>query len=277
MSFDLFFCRQDGTVPSILELTEYFLSVPRFQVNDLEAGGVEFRYQNDETGVYCGFSYLPPDGEELEGCVASGLAFNLAFNRPSFFAYETMPLVEDFCKHFQLQVVDTMQDESVQLPNAEGLIASWRRNNTWAISAMKNLPTEDSVELHYLPETSATRWWQYMRVRQALEDTITEDTFVPSPFILMTPAEALFTMLLWPKGISQFFPRSDYVYLQRDRKWLFRTKEEAGLVSYDSVIEKTGHLLEDYDFGGLQIKYLRPEKASQALALMQSLPWSSLT
>lgn len=246
--------------------------MPRFQVDDLDAGGVDFRYQNGETGVYCGFYYSPPDGDELEGWASTGLAFSLSFNRPSFFAYETMPLVEDFCKHFQLQVVDTTQDESVQPPDAEGLIASWRRNNTWAISAMKNMPAEDPVELHYLPETSATRWWQYMRVRQALEDTITEDTFVPSPFILMTPAEALFTMLLWPKGISQFFPHSDYVYLQRDKKSLFRTKEEAGLVSYDSLIAKIDHLLEDYYFDGLQIKYLRPQKASQAFPLIQSLP-----
>jgi hypothetical protein len=252
------------------ELKEYFASVPRFQVNDVEAGGVEFWYQNEETGVYCSFSYSPLDAAELQGCGSTGLTFNLNFHRPSFFAYETMPLVEDFCKRFNL-IVENPQDETVEQSDAASLIASWRRHNTWAMGAIKNTASEEDMELHYLPETSATAWWRYSRVQKALDDTIKEDIFVPSPMILMNPASELFTMLLWPKGIAQFFPRADYVYLQRDKKSLFRTKEETGLVSYDSVIAKIEHLLEDYDFGGLQIKYLRPEKTSQVIPLIQSL------
>jgi hypothetical protein len=265
MSFDLYFCRPDTSTPSIPELKEYFSSVPHFQVNDVQAG-VEFLYQNEVTGVYCGFSYSRLDAAELQGCGSTGLTFNLNFNRPSFFAYETMPLVEDFCNRFNL-VVENPQDETVQQPDAKGLIASWRRHNT---HAMKRLATEEDMKLHYLPEASATAWWRYMRVQQALDDTITEDIFVPSLMILMNPASQLFTMLLWPKGIAQFFPRSDYVYLQRDKKSLFRTKEENGLISYDSVIAKIEHLLEDYDFGGLHIKYLPPEKTSQVIPLIQS-------
>jgi hypothetical protein len=269
MSFDLYFCRQDRSAPSVPELKEYFSSVPRFKVNDVEAGGVEFWYQNELTGVYCGFSYSPLDAAELQGCGSTGLTFNLNFHRPSFFAYETMPLVEDFCKRFDL-IVEDPQEETVQQSDATSLIASWCRHNTSAMRTMKNVATED-MELHYLPETSATAWWQYMRVKQALDNTITEDIFVPSLIILMNPASELFTMLPWPKGIAQFFPRADYVYLQRDKKSLFRTKEETGLVSYNSVIAKIEHLLEDYDFGGLHIKYLQPEKTSQIIPLIQSL------
>jgi hypothetical protein len=153
-----------------------------------------------------------------------------------------MPLVKDFCKHFNL-VVENPQDEIVEQSDATSLIASWRRHNTWAMGSMKNVPTEEDIQLHYLPETSATAWWQYMRVQQALDETITEDVFVPSLMILINTASELFTMLLWPKGIAQFFRRSDYVYLQREKKSLFRTKEEMGLVSYDSVIAKIEHLL----------------------------------
>ena len=270
MSFDLHFCRQNGSAPSILELKDYFSELPLFQVNEVAAGGVEFWYQNDVTGVYCLFSYSPLDAAELQGCGATGLTFNLNFQRPSFFAYETMPLVEDFCKHFDL-IVENPQDEIVQPPDASSLTSSWRRHNTWAAGAMKTVAKEDGMELHYLPEDAATAWWRYMKGQKALEEAITEDIFVPSLMILMNPASQLFTLLLWPKGIAQFFPPADYIYLQREKKRLFGTKEETGPVRYDSVFATIGHLLVDYDFGGSQFKYLSPGKTSEVAPLIQTL------
>ena len=275
MSFDLYFCRQDKSAPSIPELKEYFSSLPLFQVNDVAAGGVEFWYQNEATGVYCLFSYSPLDTAELQGCGSTGLTFNLNFSRPSFFAYETMPLVENFCKRFDL-IVENPQDETVQQADATSLISSWRNHNTWAIGTMKTVAIEKDMELHYLPEASATTWWQYTKVHQALEGSITEDIFVPSLMILMNPASHLFTMMLWPKGIAQFFPRSDYVYVQREKKRLFGPKEETGLVPYESVIAKIGHLLDHYEFRGLQIKCLQPEKTAQVAPLIQTLDLESI-
>lgn len=270
MSFDLYFCRPNEPIPSIPELKEYFSSLPGFSINDVADGGVDFEYQNEATGVHCLFSYSPLDADELEGCGSTGLTFNLNFNRPSFFAYESMPLVEACCKHFNLLVKDPQDQTPEQQADATGLISSWRNHNTWAVRAFKKMAQEQDIEVHYLPETSATAWWQYAKVRQSLEGAISEDIFVPSPFILINSANKLFTMLVWPDGISQFFPRSDYVYVQREKKSFLRTKKEAGLVAYDSVIAKIGHMLADYEFGGLQIKYLRPERTSEAVPLIQS-------
>lgn len=270
MSFDLYFCRQNGPAPAIPELREYFSS-RGFAISDVAEGEVEFEYHNEATGVHCLFSYSPSVGDELEGCGSSGLTFNMNFNRPSFFAYECMPLVEAFCKHFNLVVQDP-QDETAEQQQADAtrLISSWRKQNTWAVGAMKKMAQDHDFDIHYLPETSATAWWQYAKVRESLEAEISEDIFVPAPFILINPANKIITVLLWPQGISQFFPRSDYVYLERDKKSFFRTKQEKGLVSYDSVITKIGHLLDDYEFGGLQLKYLRPERTPEALPLIQS-------
>jgi hypothetical protein len=89
--------------------------------------------------------------------------------------------------------------------------------------------------------------------------------------ILMGPAKQLFTLLLWPKGIAQFFPSCDYVYVQREKKRLFGTKKETGLVSYQSVLGTIEPLLDDYEFGNLQIKYLRSEKTSSMVRLVQTL------
>ena len=186
-----------------------------------------------------------------------------------------MPLVEDFCTHFHLAVEDP-QEETVQPANAAQLIDSWRKHNTWAVGAMSTGMEADKPELHYLPAKSATAWWRYMRVKQEIEDSLTEDIFVPSLLILMNPKKQLFSMMVWPKGIAQFFPQCDYVFMARDKKRLFGTKEETGLVAYDAVIASIGHLLDDYEFGGNQFKYLRPGKESRVVPLIQTLALESV-
>jgi hypothetical protein len=270
MSFDLYFCRRDGPTPSLPELKQYFAALPLFKIDDTNDGGVQFWYQNEATGVYCSFACSPIDAEELEGCGSSGLSFNLNFNRPSFFAYETMPLVEAFCKHFDL-VVEDSQEETVQPAQAERLIESWRAHNTWATGALAKSAKEEDMELHYLPEQRATEWWRYMSVKQGIEDSLTDDIFVPSLMIVKGSAPQPFTMMVWPDGIAQFFPPCDYIWVHREKKQIFRTKEETGLVAYQSVMDTINPLLDDYDFGNLQIKYLSPDKTSRVAPLIQSL------
>jgi hypothetical protein len=181
-----------------------------------------------------------------------------------------MPLVEAFCKRFNLMVEDS-QEETVGPANASHLIASWRAHNAKAMGAMTEVAKEEDMELHYLPEDSATAWWRYMSVRQGIEAALSEDIFVPSLMILMSPAQKLFTMLVWPKGIAQFFPRCDYVYVQREKKRVFGTKKETGLAPYQSVVETIEPLLNDYEFGDFQVKYSSPDKTSSVAQLIQTL------
>ena len=271
MSFDLYFCREDNSIPSIEELKEYFSTAsPFFKVNDLNDGGVESFYENEATGVHCTFSYSPLDAQELEGYGSSGLSFNLNYLRPSFFAYETMPLVEAFCKRFDLLVEDS-QEEAVHQGNADRLIASWCAHNTSATRLMMDIAKKDDVELHYFPEWRATEWWRYMSVQEAIQTAVGEDVFVPALWLLMDSDKRLFTFILWPKGIPQFFPPCDYVYVQREKKGFFRAKEETGAVRYQSVLKTLEPLLDDYVFGGLQLKYLRTDNAEKIWSVVQRL------
>jgi hypothetical protein len=269
MSFDLFFCRPDRTIPSIPELKAYFSALPFFQINDTD-DGVQFWYQNEATGVCCDFSYYPLDANDPEGGGTTGLSFNLNYVRPNFFAYETMPLVEAFSKRFDLTVEDH-QSETKGPGNASQLIASWRSHNAMATRGMVQVAKERGMQLHYLSEQRATEWWRYMSVKQGIEQLMTDDIFVPSVLILMSPANQLFTVMVWPLGIPQFFPPCDYVYVEREKKRIFGTKEEAGLVPYRSVLESIGPLLDNYEYNGLQIKYLDPEKPSGVAQLVQKL------
>jgi hypothetical protein len=270
MSFDLNFCRQNRSAPATSELKEYFSAQPCFEVSDVAEGGVEFVYQNEETGVYCIFSYSPLDAAESQGCGASGLAFNLNYGRPTFFALETMPLVERFCKHFDLLVEDP-QDETMQAAEASRLISSWQSHNTSAMGTMKKVAEEENMELHYFPEAKATEWWRYTSIRKGIEDSMVQDIFVPSLLIVVNPARTLLRLMVWPKGIPQFFPTADYVYVEREKKRLFGKKEEAGLVPYESVISACSALLEEFDFGEYRLKYLTPEKTASAEKVVESL------
>ena len=56
MSFDLYFCRQNGSLPTVPEIKEYFASLPCFQIHETDDDGVQFWYENDATGVYCDVS-----------------------------------------------------------------------------------------------------------------------------------------------------------------------------------------------------------------------------
>ena len=65
-------------------------------------------------------------------------------------------------------------------------------------------------------------------------------------------------MMVWPKAIAQFFPPCDYVCVEREKKRIFGTKEETGLVTYQSVLETIEPLLDDYEFRRASNQILEP-------------------
>jgi hypothetical protein len=274
LSFDLNFGRRDGTMPSVEKMKEYFQNSSSFRINELETSGLEFWYENDATGVYCLFSYTPDDVEaELGQFSAGGLTFNLNYIRPSFFAYETMPLVQRFCENFDLLVED-VQEENVKAADVSRLVESWRRHNERAVSALSQ--EKEGVEMRYLPEERATEWWQYTRLKQSVEDSLADDIFVPTILILESLEKQLFTMIVWTDGISQFFPHCDYVLVQRKKKKLFGSKEEVGLIPFEAVIERIGPYLDDYDLDSGSVKYLSPNKMPEVVSEIQNFTLSAI-
>ena len=271
MSFDLYFGREDSTVPAIQDLRAYFQKT--FKLNDRESGGTQVWYQNDATGVYCSFDFDTADEEEADLTrFGSGLSFNLNYIRPSFFAYEAMPLVERFCKDFNLLVEDT-QEETVHNGNATRLIESWRSHNTKAVQMVtqSNAERDDEIELCYLPEDRATEWWRYAGIREALQYSVGDEIFVPSIMILESPEKRLFSMIVWPESIPQFFPSCDYVLVQRKKERFFRTVEEVGLVSYRNVIATVEPYLSDYTTSIGPLKYVPTESQTSVLPLLLDL------
>ncbi|HKZ01194.1 MAG TPA: hypothetical protein VJ180_03085 [Pyrinomonadaceae bacterium] len=153
--------------------------------------------------------------------------------------------------------------EALRGSNRDGNAA----HNESAVGAASH---ERDVEIRYLPEERATQWWRYTSLKQKIEDSLTEDIFVPTVMILESPEKLLFTMIVWTKGIAQLFPRCDYVLVQRDRKKPFGTKEEAALVPYDAVMASIGTYLDKYDQANGPVKYLRPDKMADVATATQN-------
>lgn len=121
MSFDLNLRGDNLPLNAILDHLEKY---PGFQRQELPDSG--YALVNQATGVYC---YFSTDG-------AQSLCFSLNYNRPTFFALETMPVVENLCRQFKLTVEDPQEDAigPVSLPE---MIYSWRIHNERAVKGLK--------------------------------------------------------------------------------------------------------------------------------------------
>ena len=102
-----------------------------------------------------------------------------------------MPLVEAFCRRFNLDVEDP-QEQTVGPAETSRLIRTWLAQNQQAMGAVVKMAKEEDMELHYLPEPEATAWWEYMSIQQRIENALNEDVFVPSLMILLGPTQQLF-------------------------------------------------------------------------------------
>lgn len=222
MSYDLYFYREAATEFAPDAVRTYFAERSNFKVN----GGPDFQawYENKTTGVYCSFEYTQASEDDsaptpATGFQYTGLYFNINFNRPSFFAIETMPLVEFVADRFRLLMGDPQADlEDVIFPSrlsADALVASWEKSNARAVRAIHADETEDVRYLYY-PREKALYWWRYTKDEEALQERIGEDVFVPKISLVRKPNETeVRSLVVWSDALPQVFPPVDFVLLNR--------------------------------------------------------------
>ncbi|HEY0727957.1 MAG TPA: hypothetical protein VGD38_07815 [Pyrinomonadaceae bacterium] len=190
MSFDLYLRGDNLALANVLEHLDNY---PEFERQELPDSA--YALVNPSTGVYC---YFRLDDDDTASSRGKSLCFSLNYNRQTFFALETLPLVESLCKRFQL-VVEDPQEEVVGPASLNELIKSWRVHNERAVKSIE----AQGMALNYMHESKANEWWEYARVREKLSTDLGDSVFVPEVFIIKRASEEPFRMIVWPEGNRQ--------------------------------------------------------------------------
>lgn len=253
MSFDLYLRGDHLTLADILDHCAEYPELERKELPDSA-----YALINAATGVYCYFS--------MDESEANSLCLSLNYNRPTFFALETLPVVESLCRRFNLLVEDP-QEEVVQPASSNDLIQSWRIHNERAVKAIN----EQGMALNYMPEDKANDWWAYTRVKEEITANLGESVFVPEVFILKRPSEEPFRMIVRPEGNRQLLPPCDVVCIVRSDDGSPSEITDQGFVSYEAFLDRVGAYTSEYRIGTHSYRLLDPTKHPEVISLTRDL------
>jgi hypothetical protein len=268
MSFDLFFCWNRHERIDFEAVCSWSDAFGCFKRNDNQLW-----YSNEDTGVYFSLDFepkQPSEGESPEipeGYFDTGLSFNLNFNRPSYFGYEAMPVVENLCKSFALFASDPqardLEHQLLRDVNSHDLLEGWLENNRNAILTMiEHADLETPPQM--LLEKSTYRW-NYSNKRKELQRKCGEQMFVPtlSP-IRRRGSSQVQLAFAYTQNVPCLVPDSDWVLVVRNRKahlWS-AAQSEVGILSARRFRELVSRHLENFDSSEGSLQVLSPKATS---------------
>lgn len=270
MSFDLNFYKKPENKVSKSEMDEYLSNI---SLINSETDN-QWIYENENTGAYCSFDFYESesDDEEYEeenfgDLIDVNFSFNINYVRPQFFGMECFDIVESFVDRFDLYVLDPQAEgEPMKYPKGK-LLESWMKSNE---KISKSYFKE--WELKYLDLEKSNYSWKFCYNKEKLQAKLGEEYFVPNIFYInKNGTETIETLSVWPEHIPFVLPKVDFILIQRKLKKLFRTKDESGLVKYETIINKLGEYFEDED----DYKIIHPNNAEKIKSIFNSIEFIS--
>lgn len=278
MSFDLYFCwnkNQRIDFQSVIAWAQRF--------GNFRHEGNQLWYQNEATGVYFSLDFDPDvstDPEEMRvppEVFDTGLSFNLNYNRPSYFALEAMPVVEDLSRQFMLSVFNPQARDAGSLRGAADvdarvLIDSWRPSNLWAIGALIDQSEKPNVAL--MRAEKSLYMWKYLKALERLQDLCGEDVFVPKLVPLSNEGTVVDTGFVCTQGIPTLLPDSDWVLVVRNAKRIFRVKKEekeVGILARRTFNELVGQHTKSFESGEVATRIIDPESVQRVGRVLGSV------
>lgn len=252
MSFEIYLCSKGHETLEPSHLRDNLMRKYGMQCA-IEGEEWTATYQNETTGVYAVFYHTPPsDDDELKYKGKTGLYIAVNYLRPSFFAYEIMPIIEAICKehHYNIVTEADFKPDTEIVPRecrSEELIEEWKEGNIFSIQAfeaMKSLPPQMDYE-------KSVKMWQYLRVKDDLEKRLeADDIFVPRMIVVKRHKSApLETAVIWGDGVAMVFPPCDLIVMQKVKsKGILGIgrREEMGIVRYKTVFKVIQPYLRTY-------------------------------
>lgn len=257
MTFDLYLRGKEIPLDAIFNHIDENADFQRQKIPNENSG---YSFLNPVTGVYW---YLRIEERGKNDLNVKLLSFSLNYNRATFFALETLPLVENLCRHFDLLVEDP-QEDSVGQASFEELLKSWRLHNKRAVQALQ----ADGIALHYMLESKATEWWAFMRERSRIAAHFQDRVFIPQVFLLKRPSGAPFRMIVWDHGNCQLLAPADLVWIDRSKISSHEGKTEQGFVPFERFHELVAPYTTEYHTGTHSYRLLDPAKHPEVISLV---------
>lgn len=267
MSYDLYLYKAKSSNLTEESFADYLTKNLKF--NNSEHPN-QWMYENPETAVYFWIDRNEPntDDEEMqlfdnfEEYVNLNFTFGINFFRPQFFGFEVFPIIEKIIEDNDLYVLNPQDEDDPDNPRKfkPGYFREqWvRQNNNVSFKQFNELSIE-----YYPPEKSNYMWW-FLYNREDIQNNLAEDIFVAGYFMLKSNEDGeLYTGCVWPEHIPVVLPPVDFIIIKKTIKSLFKTKEETGLVPYQTIMDKFGKYFEPFEneVGILDLMVLRQKNA----------------
>jgi hypothetical protein len=250
MSFDLYFYKRKNSTLTEEQIAEYLTENLCHNIADYDR---QWHYENPETGVYFIIDWNTPedDPESMEifddFVDHQNLNFSCSINffRPRFFGYEIFPIIEKFINDLDLYVLDLQDTEEPNYPKK--FPAGYIQDEWIRLNDRVTLDQFSALNFEYLPLEKSNYLWEFQFCRDSFQNSLTEDLFVSGYFILKSKEnEQLYTACVWPTHISIIIPTVDFLIVKKVYRKFFKTMEETGLISYDTVLKEFASEFEDY-------------------------------
>ena len=267
MSFDLYFYKKKVNRLTEEQVAEYLSNNLGHNVSEHPK---QWHYENPDTGVYFLIDWNEPEDEaerieifdNFKDYKYLNFSFSINFFRPRFFGLEIFPIIEKFVKDLDLYVLDSQDETDPDNPRKFPMgyfQEQWIRHNDRVTIDQFN-----KLKFEYLPVDKSNYLWWYQTHKEALENSLVENIFVPRYYILKSNDDGqLYTACVWPNHIPIILPPVDYLIIYKKNKKLFKTVEEDGLVSYNTIVNIFGDQFEEFENQIPNLKVLRPANADK--------------
>ena len=268
MSYDLYFYKKKGNSLTEQAVSDYLNKTIQFNDSDYPK---QWSYENPETGVYFMIDWNEPNTDredieiwdEFEEFENLNFSVSINFWRPRYFGLEIFPIIEKIIKELDLYVLNQQDGDEIEIPkkfNNSYLQSKWIAHNDKLSADYFN-----EMNFKYMPPLKSDAMWWFQLHRKEMEDSLTEDIFVPNFFILNSKEDdQLYTACVWPNHIPIVLPKVDYLIIKKEYKRLFKHIVEDGLVSYETVIQELSEYFEDFGYNSIpELKVLRQGNADK--------------
>lgn len=259
MSFDLYFYKKKGNNLSGQQIAAYLND----NLSSQSESDTQWFVEHEDTEAYFTidqFDIEPEEDVSFPEFENTGFSFNLNYVRPDFFGRFAFDFLTRFIADLDLYVQDPQSqgDDDVPFkPKAGELYETWS-----AINAQHAARTFQEYQLDYYPLEKSNDFYEYNLHKERLQAENEHLCYVPKLYLFKRFSDGqIITISTWTNHIPNLFPPADYYLLVKDYRRVFRKTQENGLISRQTLENRFGKYMYDFDFKGCKIIY--PNDAAQ--------------